>query len=1006
MTNLLAQQRPITGKVTAGNDGSDLPGVSILVKGTTTGTITDGSGNFTITASSEDVLLFSFIGFDSQEVRVGSQSVINLVMKPSVETLQEVVVTGYATQRSQDITGAISTLSMRDEPPAPVATIGQMLQGKMAGVRVTQTSGRPGEGLKFQIRGATSLTAGSDPLFVVDGMPISGDLNFINPNEIENIVVLKDPAAASLYGSRSSNGVVLVTTKSGKAGKTQIDFNAYYGVENIPQNRRLDMMDAREYAQFQKEIAETNARPVNPVFQNPEQYGAGTDWFDEITRTGVVQSYNINLSGGSEKIRTSATLGYFNQEGVVEGTSFERLSLRINTRYQISSKLGVGFNIAPNFTFDTNFNTDGWPYVTENIISSALLTTPLASPYNPDGSLALRAQDPASFGNPNWLRVAKEKVYEDKDFRVLMNAYVEYELVEGLNFKSTFNVQTGNRNIFQFNPSTIGVLFIPPPRIPSGSDDTRRFSNWVNENTLSYQKKIGEDHSFDALIGFSAQKYGLYGNLISASNYPDDKIQTVNAAGITQVTSTVEEWSLLSYLARINYSYKDKYLLTLSARQDGSSRFGPENRWGSFPAVSAGWIISKENFWDIEPISFLKLRASYGVTGNYEIGNYSYLTTVGNSFYPFGNSVGTGRAPNNLGDQTLGWEENIQFNIGLDVNLLNDRIQFSYNFYNRNTTNLLFNAPVPLSSGFSNIQSNIGELKFWGHEFMVSGDIIRQGKLRWSGNFNISFDRNETVSLATQDGLLPSGLLLYQYRSHLTRVGQPVAMYFGAIHEGVYVNQADFDNSPKHESSQVGTVKFRDLNGDGIISFPDDMTIIGNPWPKYTFGMTNNLDYGKFNLSFSLAGSYGNQILAFHENWTTNLDGVFNVLSEVKNRWKSPEDPGDGKYGSVQQGTTFLERDRWNTRFLKDGSYLAIKNITLGYDIPVNSSSVITRANVYISSQNTFIFTKYPGPNPEVNTQVNGATAANQNSFGIAPGVDENSYPIPRTISLGINLTF
>ncbi|WKZ61345.1 MAG: TonB-dependent receptor [Cyclobacteriaceae bacterium] len=1005
MASGFAQTRQITGKVTSGSDGTDLPGVSILIKGSTSGTITDVSGNYSISASPEDILLFSFIGFESQEMRVGSQSVINISMKPSVATLDEVIITGYAAQRSQDITGAIATLSMKDEPPAPVATIGQMLQGKLAGVRVTQTSGRPGEAMKFQIRGAVSLTAGSDPLYVVDGMPITGDLSFLNPNEIENITVLKDPASASLYGSRSSNGVVLVTTKAGKAGRLQIDFNSYYGVESVPKNRRLDMMNAREYAQFQKEIAETNGRPVNPAFQNPEQYGEGTDWFEEITRRGAVQSYNLSLGTGTEKIKTSANFGYFNQEGVIEGTEFERFSLRINTRFQPTEKLGIGFNIAPNFTFNTNFNTDGWPYVTENLISSALITTPLASPFNSDGTLALRATDPASFGNPNWLRVAREKVYEDRDFRLLTNAFVEYEILEGLTAKSTFNIQNGNRNIFQFNPSTIGVLFIPPPRIPFGSDNNRRFTNWVNENTITYQKKI-EDHSFDALVGFTSQRYRLDGTLVSASNYPDDKIQTVNAAGITLVTSDIQEWTLLSYLARVNYTYKDKYLFTLSARRDGSSRFGKNNRWGNFPAASVGWIISKEDFWNFEEVSFLKLRASYGITGNFEIGNYSHLTTVGNAFYPFGNTVSTGRAPNNLGDQSLGWENNKQFNLGLDINFLNDRFQFSYNYYIRNTTNLLFNAPVPLSSGFGNIQSNIGELKFWGHEFNISGTILNTSKFKWNSNLNFSFDRNETMSLATADGVLPSGLLLYQYRSHITQVGQPVAMFYGAIHDGVYVNQADFDNSPKHESSQVGTVKFRDLNNDGIISFPDDMTAIGSPWPKFTFGMTNNFSYGNFDLSFSIAGSYGNKILAFHENWTTNLDGVFNVLSEVKNRWKSPEDPGDGKYGSVQQGTTFLERDRWNSRYLKDGSYLAFKNITLGYNIPLNDNRVFKRANVYISSQNTFIFTRYPGPNPEVNTQTNGATAANQSSFGITPGVDENSYPVPRTISVGVNLSF
>jgi TonB-dependent starch-binding outer membrane protein SusC len=1005
--SLQQDTKKVTGKVTDSNEKAGLPGVNIIIKGTSSGTVTDSDGNYAMNIPNENtILVFSFIGYASTEVAVSGRSVVDVSLESDTQALQEVIVTGYAAQRSQDITGAIATVSMKNEPIMPVANIGQALQGKLAGVRVTQPSGRPGQGMTFQIRGAASLTAGADPLYVIDGMPITGDLGFINPNEIENITVLKDPAAASVYGSRASNGVVLINTKSGKPGKVQVDFNSYVGVEDVPQSRRLDMMDATEYAQFQKEIATTNGRPVNPVFQNPTQYGKGTDWFNELTRSGVIQSYNVSLSSGTDKFKTSVTAGYFNQEGVIVGTSFNRFSVRLNTRYQATEKLSIGFNVAPTSTFNTNFNTDGWPYATENIISSALLTTPLASPYNPDGTLALTASDPATFGNPNWLRVAKNKVFEDKDFRLLSNAYLEYEIISGLTAKATINVQTGNRNIFQFNPSTNGVLFIPPPRVPSGSNSDSRFINWVNENTLSYQKKIGNDHAIDALIGFTSQKFRSDATTASGTNFPDDKIQTVNAARNVLVSSDIQEWSLLSQLARLNYTYKDKYLFSASIRRDGSSRFGPNNRYGSFPAVSAGWVISKESFWNFAPISFLKLRASYGITGNFNIGNYTHISSISTSFYPFGNSVSSGRGANNLGDQNLGWENNKQFNIGVDFNLFKDRVQVTYNYYTRNSTELLYNVPVPVSSGFSNIQTNIGELKFWGHEIGVNAEVLQRRKLKWNTNFNISFDRNRTEALATQNGFLPSGIRLYIFDSHRTQVGQPIAQFYGAVHNGVYRDQADFNASPKDPSSVVGSVKFRDLNGDGKISFPEDMTFIGNPWPKFTFGWTNNLTYGNFNLSVTMAGSYGNQILAFHENWTTNLDGVFNVLDEVKNRWKSEAEPGDGKYGTVQAGSTFLERDRWNSRFIKDGSYLAFKNITLGYSIPLGGKGLLTRAQVYTSIQNAFIITSYKGPNPEVNTQTNGATAANQTSFGLTPGVDENSYPIPRTISVGVNISF
>ncbi|MEO6649966.1 MAG: TonB-dependent receptor [Chitinophagaceae bacterium] len=990
----------VSGTVIDSADSKPLEGVSIMVQSSGEGTQTNSSGKYSIKVPANSVLSFAYVGYVQKFVRVGEQTTINVRLAPSDTKLDQVVVIGYGTQRTANITGAVSTISTADLKNPPVATIGQMLQGRIPGVRITQNTGKPGEGPKFQIRGAVSLTATSDPLYVVDGMPIVGDISFINPGEIENISVLKDPAAASLYGSRASNGVIMITTKSGKAGEVRVDFNTYYGVESVPQNRRLKMMNATEYAQFQKEIAELNGRPVNPVFQNPSQYGKGTDWFDVLTRQGTVQSHSLTASGGTDKFKAAATVGYFNETGVLINTGFKRYSLRLNTRYTPSDKVTIGFNIVPTYTYNTNLSTDGGPYSTGNILSSALITTPLANPYNADGTLALTASDPATFGNPNWLRVIKEKVYQDRNLQLLSNAFMEVRVARDFTLRSSLNVQTGNRGIFQFNPTTIGTLFSPPPRIASGSDNDMQFTNWVNENTINYQKTIGE-HNLEVLAGFTSQKYRLDGNLVTATNYPDDRIQAVSAAATTLVTTNVQEWSLLSYLARLNYQFKGKYLLSGSIRRDGSSRFGPNNRWGNFPAVSAGWIVSRENFWKSKSVSFFKLRASYGITGNFDIGNYTHVSSINNVFYPFANTPVTGRAPNNLGDQNLGWENNKQLNIGADISFLNERVQFTYNYYVKNTSDLLFNVNVPVSSGFSNLQSNIGELKFWGHEFSVNAAIIKNKSVTWNSNFNISFDRNKTIALTTASGTLYTGVLLYQFRSHITEVGKPIAQFYGAVFDGVYVNKADFDKSPKYESSAVGTAKFKDLNGDGKITFPEDMKAIGNPWPKFTYGFTNDFTYKNFELSVSIAGSYGNKVLPYHENWTTNLDGVFNVLEEVSHRWKSEADPGDGKYGSALQGTTALERDRWHTRYLKDGSYLSIKNIRLAYDLPVRRYLGISGAQVYASVQNAFVFTKYPGPNPEVNTRERDA-----GSFGITPGLDENSYPVPRTFSLGLNVNF
>jgi len=991
--SLLLPPIDITGSITD-NNGNPLAGVSIMIKSSSVGTTTDGNGSFKLQVPDKtSVLVISYTGYVTREVVVGEQKNISLKLSLLEREMQDIVVVGYGTQRRGNITGAVSSVSAKDMEDMPVATLGQRLQGKLAGVRVMQTSGRPGEGLKFQIRGAVSLTAGADPLYVIDGMPISGDINFLNADEIESISVLKDPASASLYGSRSANGVVLITTKTGKSEKVQLNFNAYYGIDNVPESRTLKMMNATQYAQFQKEIAETNGRPVDPVFQNPAQYGEGTNWFKTLTRTGAIQSYNLSLAAGTQKFRTSATVGYYDQEGVIINTGFKRISLRINNQYKPTENLTIGFNIAPTQTISNNYSTDGGPYGTENIVSSGIITTPLASPYNEDGTLALTASDPATFGNPNWLRVAYDKVYKDRNFKLLSNAYVEYKLMKGLTAKSTINLQSGDQNLFQFNPSTLGMLFSPPPRIPSGKDDTRRFYNWMNENTLSYETTIASDHRIEALAGFTAQKYRYDATFVTGTNYPDDRIQTINAAGQTLVTSDVQKWSLLSLIGRLNYSYKNRYLLQASFRRDGSSRFGENNRWGNFPAVSAGWVISQEDFWNANPVSYLKLRASYGITGNFEIGNFTHITTLSNAFYAFNNATYSGSVPNNLGDKNLGWENNKQVNIGADINLFDNSLQLSYNFYTRRTSDLLFNVNVPLSSGYSNLQSNIGELKFWGHEFSATATILHNRKFKWDGNFNISFDRNKALDLATSSGVLPGGVSLYGFLSHRSVVGQPILQFYGAVWDGVYKNQEDFDKSPKNEASQVGTIKFRDLNGDGVITFPEDMTLIGSPWPKFTLGMTHNFSYGNFDLSFVLTGSYGNKIVSYYENWATNLDGVFNVLEEVQHRWKSEADPGDGKYGSVAQGTTFLERDRWSSRYLKNGSYLSLKNIQLGYNLLPKNKKFLTR--LYISVQNAIILTKYKGGNPEVNTR--------NSASGAIPGFDDNSYPLPRTVSFGVN---
>ncbi|MDR8390912.1 TonB-dependent receptor [Aliifodinibius sp. S!AR15-10] len=987
----------VTGQVTDAQTGDPMPGVNISVLGTTTGTSSGSDGSYSLNVPSlSDTLMFSFIGYQTEQVPINGRTTIDLAMAPQAIQGSDIVVVGYGTQSTRDISGSVQNITSEGLEDLPVAQLGQKLQGKLSGVNINQNTGAPGEGIKVRVRGAASITAGSDPLYVVDGMPITGDISNFNPNEIESISVLKDASATSLYGSRAANGVVLIETKKAVAGQTQVNFNASYGVQQIPQRGRPNVMEADEYAQFQKEIDEFNGRPVDEAFQDPSQYGNGTDWYDAVTEAAPIQDYSLSLSTGTETFSTTAVAGYLNQDGVVIGTGYERYSLRVNTDFQPIDNLNIRFNVAPNVAMNTNSNTDDAPW-NGGILSGAVLSTPLAPARNDDGSLPLIAQDPATFGNPNFLRTARERVNDEKETQLLSNAIIEYEILDGLSLKTSGNVDLGSRRFFNFNPSTTGQLFAPPPIIPNGFLLESTYTSWVNENTLTFQRDLG-DHSIDALVGATAQKFELNTSEITATNYPDDKVREVSAAGQTTIASDVQEWSLLSYLARVNYSYKDRYLFSASIRRDGSSRFGSNNRWGNFPSVSAGWIISEEPFMpESDLISFLKLRASYGVVGNFSIGNYTHISTISSANYAFGSGLASGRAVDNLGDQGLGWETNKEYNLGLDVNFFDERLQLTYNYYRKNTSDLLYNVEVPLASGFGNIQTNIGELKFWGHEFSVKSFNIENTNLSWSTDFNISFDRNEVVELGTQNAALFSGIA----ESHITEVGEPIGQFYGLIHDGVYDDQEEFDNSPKHTTSQVGTVKFRDVNGDGIIT-QDDRTVIGNPHPDFTFGMTNTVRYKNFDFSLTLSGAYGNDIIRLEEQYLTNLDGVFNVLEGLKDRWKSPEDPGDGRYGSVAQGTTFLERDWWNSRFIYDGSNITARNITLGYTLPVSSNSMISRLRFYGSVQNAFIITSYPGPNPEVNTNADTEGGGGDTALGI----DQTAYPIPRTVSFGVNLSF
>ncbi len=1007
----LSAQTPstVSGTVVSGSDSMPLAGANIVEKGTTNGVTADFDGNFSIRVSDGNgILVVSYIGFSTKDVPINGQSTINIVLEESASALDEVVLVGYGTQIKRQVTGSVQTVQAAELKDLPVSQVTQKLQGRLAGVQINQTTGKPGAGMQVRIRGQLSVSGGSNPLYVVDGFPISGDIANINPDEIEEITVLKDAASTSLYGSRAANGVILVTTKKGTPGKTSISFNTYTGMQKVPMHGRIKMMDAVEFAQFKKEYYEDQGDPVPDIYQNPSQYeGKNNDWYDALLRTAPMQNYTLTVTSNKDNIRTAAVAGVFKQEGVVLNTDYSRYSLRLNLDYDISDKVTVGFNAAPSYIEDNAEQADGDRGT--GLMFNALHTWPIMPIYDQNGELTVQNNFPGSTGNifnyPNYVRAAEAITNQTKEFNLLANAYIQYKPIPGLVLKSTMNAEIYDSSFFYFSPSAVsGGINVTLPTTAQYRKQNMNDFTWLNENTATYSKSFGE-HNFDLLGGFTFQKFSRDGRRIQADTFSDDRLPVVQGAININRGGTndfVEEWSLVSFLSRLNYNYKGRYLLTASVRSDGSSRFGSENRWGTFPSLSLGWIVSDEEFMQGVPaISFAKLRGSYGVTGNNNIGNYTQYALINNTVnVAFNDEVAPGSAVSTLANPNLGWETTKQFDIGLDLSLFQNRISLTYDYYVKRTTNLLYSVQVPRESGFSNFNDNIGEIKFWGHEVGLN-TINTTGKFQWTTNANISFARNRVESLA-------EGIDRVYGTFHITKVGEPFGQFYGFLADGVYQNQQDLDNSAQVPGrSTVGSIKLIDVNGDGVITNGgdnDDRTIMGNPFPDFTYGITNTIKYGNFDFSVLGTGSKGNQLLARHLYSLANLDGVFNMLEDVKYRFRSEDNPGRGFYGTTVGGgnVTGIERDWINSRYVVNASYFNIRNITLGYTLD-GIAKFIESARLYASIQNVYIFTDYwGGPNPEISVQSNG-----QGDGGnLSPGVDISGYPVPRIFSIGINLNF
>jgi TonB-linked SusC/RagA family outer membrane protein len=753
----------VSGRV-VDKDGIPIPGATIRVRSGKGATITDNNGRFTIRGvTADDVLVISYQGYTAREIpAAGNLSAIQLIAAEN--DLTEVVVIGYGTTQKKDLTGSVASISSTQVRDLPVSSVDQKLVGQIAGVQISAPTGAPGGGVNVKIRGTGSITAGNNPLYVVDGFAISNSagqvynpLNVISPDDIESVTVLKDASSTAIYGSRGSNGVIVITTKKGKTGQPVVSINSYVGIQQVPQKGRPDVLNGTEYAQFRKEMIiddrtskglPTTDADIPAEFRNPSQYGEGTDWYDAVLRTAIQSNVDASIRGGSESTRYSASIGRLDQQGTIRYTDYKRYSVNFNIESDISKKIRVGLSIAPTGGVQ---NRNGFESGQRDILTRTLWLSPIVPITDANGNRTVFITSPGAIGAGNPLNTLEFAGTKAKYFRGLANAFAEYKIIDGLKAKYSFNYDYTNNSSFSFSPSfVIGETSNPNPNpsIPSSSTAQNTTSNWLSEITLSYDKSFGTDHKISAVAGYTAQQERYDGYSFGATNYPDNLIQTINASTLLNGAGAgIEKWALISYLARVNYTFKDKYLFTATVRSDGSSRFGSNYRYGTFPSAAFAWRASQEDILkNVSWLSDLKIRTSYGRTGNFNIPNYQYASSIGSSNYSFGGALASGRVSGSIANENLTWEKADELDLGFDLSVLNNRLGLTFDYYNRITSDLLLNAELPSASGFSTSTINLGKVRNRGLEFGVTSKNLT-GEFTWNTNANISINRNIVLEL-------------------------------------------------------------------------------------------------------------------------------------------------------------------------------------------------------------------------------------------------------------------
>jgi len=1005
---VFSQDLKISGKVIATTSNLPLSGVTVKVKDKRVATTTDAEGNFTISAPKGASLQFSYVGYLLNEVLIGNNANLEIKLDASNKGLDEVVVVGYGSKRKRDITSAVSTINMSDIGEAPSRGITQLIQGQAPGVVVKQKDGRPGAEFEVRIRGIASLGAGSEPLYVIDGfaMGTSTGVN-INPNDIESISILKDAAATAIYGARGSNGVVLITTKTAKEGQTNLNFSVDYGIQNIPQSRRVKVLTGPEFAQFKKEVFEDNIRyfkkreptldevPIN--YRYPEKTKYSTNWYNEILHNNSPYTdYNLTLASGKGPITSVLSIGYYKEEGAIIKTDYDRFSIRSNIGGKVNRFITMGWNTSATYSRQNVTNSDG----RNAIVGSTLIMDPREPMYDSTGAIRkyIGGID-GVFGWPNPVFLLNNVTRKRNIADVLSNGFVEIAILKNLKFRSSINGRLNYNNYREFVPSTIGTLLGSglsgaPPRIATAGENTDQLVNYSADQLLTYAPQLGENHKIDFLAGFTAQEERSRGVSGSGNTFPDDLVPYLGAAILRASNSFEAGWSLLAYIGRVNYSFKDKYLLSASIRREGSSRFGAKNKYGNFPAASIGWRLTEEKFMPkLSWLTDLKLRASVGKTGNNNIGNYSSLSFLGTDNYILGNAIAAGKVVTSFANSALEWEKSSQVDIGMDLSLFNNKVVVTAEYYNKLTNDMLLPISIPAVSGFTSSLANIGKVENKGYEFAIDYKA-KVGMLNIRNSFNIAFNRSKILAIKGPNDALYYGNFYGGY--NVQKVGRPIGMIYGYKKLGIFNTQEEIDKSPKQDGVIPGGMRFLDADGNGEVTYDTkDMVEIGNPNPAFTWAHTLAMDFKKFDFNILLLGAQKFDIYRNIEASTMNMDGVFNVLDKAKDRWRSPQNPGSNPGAKNSQGgTNFFKWSRESSeRYVYDASYMWIKNVSLGYALPKIKN--ISSARVFISVTNLFLVTNYPGNNPDVSQRQS-----------IEGGNDDEAYPVPRTFAIGAKINF